>query len=147
MTTDLTTDTFLQFMNSDLRNEWTHLNFYLYHASAIAGLHAHEYKEFFTVAAKGEMQHVQQFLDRLFGFDFKSPTFECKAFPVFQKVDDALLYALAMERDVVKTYAERIAQTELLPDPVGKYLAVFYEDQLQDSYEDAEHIQRLLKTA
>lgn len=135
---------FTSLINSDLRNEWTHLNFYLYHASAISGLHAHEYKEFFTDAAKGEMQHVQQFLDRLFGLEFKSPTFEGAAFPVFQKVEDALLYALAMERDVVKTYAQRIAQTDELPNPVGKYLAVFYEDQLQDSYEDAEHIQRLL---
>lgn len=25
---------FTAVMNSDLRNEWTHLNFYLYHASA-----------------------------------------------------------------------------------------------------------------
>lgn len=146
MPTTMTTDEFLVLMNNDLRNEWTHLNFYLYHASAISGLHAHEYKEFFTDAAKGEMQHVQQFLDRLFGFDFKTPTFEGKAFPVFQNVGDALMYALAIERDVVKTYAERIDQTALLPDPGGKYLSVFYEDQMQDSYEDAEHIQRLLKT-
>jgi bacterioferritin (cytochrome b1) len=137
---------FVNLINDDLRNEWTHLNFYLYHASAVCGLHAHEYKEFLTDAAKGEMQHVQQFLDRLFGLDYAKPTLEGKTFPVFQKVDDALMYALAMERDVVKTYAERIAQAETLPDPVGKYLSVFYEDQMQDSYEDAEHIQRLLKT-
>lgn len=142
----MTTEEFTKLMNEDLANEWTHLNFYLYHASAICGLHAHEYKEFFIDAAKGEMQHVQQFLDRLFGLDFKQPTFEGKAFPVFQKVDDALIYALTMERDVVKTYAERITQTETLFDPVGKYLSVFYEDQMQDSYEDAEHILRLLKT-
>lgn len=142
----MTVAEFIELMNSDLSNEWTHLNFYLYHASAVCGLHAHEYKEFLTDAAKGEMQHVQQFLDRLFGLEYAKPTFSGKSFPVFQKVEDTLVYALAMERDVVKTYAERIAQTEALPDPVGKYLAVFYEDQMQDSYEDAEHIQRLLKT-
>lgn len=140
----MTVEDFVKLMNDDLRNEWTHLNFYLYHASAVSGLHAHEYKEFFTDAAKGEMQHVQQFLDRLFGLECKTPTAEGKVFPVFYKVADALTYALAIERDVVKIYAERIAQAETLPDPVGKYLAVFYEDQMQDSYEDAEHIQRLL---
>lgn len=140
----MTVEDFVKLMNADLHNEWTHLSFYLYHASAVSGLHAHEYKEFFTDAAKGEMQHVQQFLDRLFGFECKTPTAAGKVFPVFYKVADALTYALAIERDVVKIYAERISQAETLPDPIGKYLAVFYEDQMQDSYEDAEHIQRLL---
>ena len=26
----------------DLKNEWTHMRFYLYHASAVTGLHRHE---------------------------------------------------------------------------------------------------------
>lgn len=142
----MTIEEFVVLMNHDLRNEWTHLNFYLYHASAVAGPHAHEYKEFFTDAAKGEMQHVQQFLDRLFGLNHPRPTYEGLAFPVTTKIENALTQALAMERDVVTTYAQRIEQTESLLDPVGKYLSVFYEDQLQDSYEDAEHIQRLLQT-
>lgn len=138
-------DDFLALMNEDLKNEWTHLKFYLYHSSAVMGVHAHEYKEFFTDAAKGELQHVQQFMDRLFGMGFHNPTAESHAFPVFQKVEDALMYALALERDVVKTYAKRIEQAGQLTDPLGKYLSVFYEDQLQDSHEDSEHIQRLVK--
>lgn len=141
----MTVEEFTHLMNEDLSNEWTHLNFYLYHASAISGLHAHEYKEFFTDAAKGEMQHVQQFLDRMFGLGYAAPTFEGQRFAVFQDVEAALRQALSMEQSVVKTYAKRIEQAENLPDPIGKYLAVFYEDQLQDSYEDSEHILRILK--
>lgn len=146
MPSNMSLANFLELMNSDLKNEWTHLAFYLYHSAFVCGLHAEEYAEFFTEAAKGEMQHVRQFMDRLIGLEYKQPTTEAHSFPSFENVSEALMYALAIERDVVKIYAKRIAQAETLEDPVGKYLAVFYEDQLQDSYEDAEHIQRLLRT-
>jgi bacterioferritin (cytochrome b1) len=139
---------FVQQMHDDLRNEWTHLQFYLYHASAASGLHAAEYKEFLTEAAKGETEHVQNFLDRLFGLGATPVVTGGKEFPLLTDVQDILNYAVQLETEVIDTYATRIKQLDDLPDANASavaYLKVFYEDQLQDSYEDREKILRLLK--
>lgn len=143
----LTLPRFLELMNADLQNEWTHLQFYLYHASYITGLHAEEYKEFFTAAAKGELQHVQQFLDRLFGLNFNLPHQSGKPFPIFTKVEDAIWHAIKLEEEVVEIYATRLQQLEQLSGAhkvAAAYLTLFYEDQLQDSYEDAEKMRRIM---
>lgn len=141
----MTLSEFVTLINEDLQNEWTHLQFYLYHASAVTGLHAEEYKEFFTEAAKSELNHVQQFLDCLHGFNFVQPCAGGHPFPTYTRVEDILIEAHTMERQVVVTYANRIEQLKSLDDKVAAaYLEVFYEDQLQDSYEDARHIQRIL---
>jgi bacterioferritin (cytochrome b1) len=136
---------FVSLINEDLQNEWTHLQFYLYHASAVTGLHAEEYKEFLTEAAKGELNHVQQFLDCLYGFDFVQPCAGGHPLRTYTRIEDILIEAHTLERQVVVTYAKRLQQLEVLDDQVAaSYLKVFYEDQLQDSYEDARHIQRIL---
>lgn len=138
---------FLQLMNSDLQNEWTHLQFYLYHASSIVGIHSAEYREFFSEAAKGEMRHVQQFLDRLFGLHFNLPNYSGKQFPLCRNVESALVEAVKLEEEVVKNYTQRIAQLDglAITNPVeSAYLKIFYEDQLQDSYEDCERIRQIL---
>lgn len=137
---------FLGLINEDLQNEWTHLQFYLYHASAVTGLHAEEYKEFLTEAAKSELNHVQQFLDCLYGFDFVQPCAGGHPFPTYTRVEDILIAAHTLERQVVVTYAKRLKQLKLIEDAdtAVAYLEVFYEDQLQDSFEDARHIQRIL---
>lgn len=143
----MTLPEFLVQMNADLQNEWTHLQFYLYHASSISGIHAAEYREFFTNAAKGEMQHVQQFLDRLFGLYFNLPNSTGTKFPMCRDVEAALVAAMKLEEEVVRNYAKRIAQLDALMvnSPVeASYLKIFYEDQLQDSYEDCERIRQIL---
>jgi len=143
----MTLEHFLKLMDDDLVREWTHLKFYLYHASAITGLHAAEFREFFSDAAKGEMQHVQQFLDRLYGLGFPRPTQSAASFPVALDVETALKHACDLEEEVVKNYTERLQQLETLEHPTAAaYLTVFYEDQLQDSYEDCERMRRLLGT-
>ena len=144
----MTLPQFLEIMNGDLQNEWTHLQFYLYHASAASGLHAHEYKEFLTESAQGEMKHVQAFLDRLFGLNYTQPNQSGKVFSCATRVEDILTLAVRLEDEVVKNYAERLQQLDELAQahPVqSAYLKVFYEDQLQDSYEDCEHLRRMLK--
>jgi bacterioferritin (cytochrome b1) len=143
----LTLAMFISLMNNDLQNEWTHLQFYLYHASAVAGLHAHEYKEFLTEAAAGEMKHVQAFLDRLFGLNCPVPTQNAKSFAYATRIEDILTLAIALEDEVVKNYTERLQQLDYLAPAhptIAAYLKVFYEDQLQDSYEDCEHLRRIM---
>jgi bacterioferritin (cytochrome b1) len=142
----MTLNQFLEIMNGDLANEWTHLSFYLYHASAVTGLHAHEYKEFFTEAAKGEMTHVQAFLDRLYGLNYASPCQGPKAFQAATRIEDILTLAIKLEESVVTNYTQRLTQLDDLASAhpeIAAYLKVFYEDQLQDSYEDCEHMRRL----
>jgi bacterioferritin (cytochrome b1) len=143
----MTLHQFLEIMNEDLANEWTHLSFYLYHASAVAGLHAHEYKEFFTKAAESEMTHVQGFLDRLFGMNYAQPTQSGHAFPHASRIEDILTLAVKLEEDVVTNYTQRLTQLDELAGAhpeTAAYLKVFYEDQIQDSYEDCEHMRRLV---
>lgn len=139
----MTRDEVLKLLNDDLKNEWTHLQFYLYHASAVTGLHAAEYREFLTDAAKGEMEHVQQFQDRIWGLGGQ-PVFASHEFPTYTAPENILMAAHALERIVIENYADRIGQVAECAAPEAQYLAVFYEDQLQDSYEDAEKIQRIL---
>jgi bacterioferritin len=139
----MSTEELLQLLNEDLKNEWMHLKFYLYHASAVGGLHAAEYREFLTDAAKGELAHVQQFQDRIWGLG-GTPVTEGHTFATFVSIEDILAEAQAIERAVVANYAKRVEQLSAGTSPEAAYLSVFYEDQLQDSYEDAERIQRML---
>lgn len=139
----MTLDELISLLNSDLRNERMHLGFYLYHASAVVGLHAHEYREFLVDAAKGELDHVLAFQDRIYGLggDVWPGANEFKR---LERAEDILSYALAIEAEVVTNYTQRLAQLEQCTFPEAAYLKVFYEDQLQDSYEDGEKIRRIL---
>lgn len=143
----LTLQSFVEFMNNDLQNEWTHLKFYLYHSAAITGLHAAEYREFFTDAAKGEMTHVQAFLDRLYGMNYPAPAQSSASFSTFSNPEDAITHAIELEMHVVENYVKRLQQLDQLSaaHPVtARYLTVFYEDQLKDSYEDCERMRRIM---
>jgi bacterioferritin (cytochrome b1) len=136
-------------LNEDLKNEWKHMQFYLHHASAITGLHAHEYKEFLLEQAASEMKHVQQFSDLLFGLGIL-PTTEINEFPKLTRVAGILGAAAAMEEDVVKNYVQRIAQlsTVVFQSPAEavdvKWIEIFLEDQIKDSREDLDHLMRIL---
>lgn len=136
----------LGLLNYDLRNEWKHLRFYLYHASAITGLHAEEYKEVFLKEAASEMTHVTEFSDLIWGLGGE-PTADSNPFSMFTDVPGALAYAHMMEETVVKNYAERIRQAEALPEPDGRWITIFLEDQLAHSRQDVDRFKRLLAAA
>lgn len=137
-------------LNADLVNEWRHLRFYLYHASAVAGLHAHEYKEFLTAQAASEMQHVQQFSDMIIGLG-GDPSVDCADFPRFKDSRNILEYAAEMEAEVVRNYTKRIDELgDISNDLSGqiaadkKWLEIFLEEQIKDSRQDLDHIRQLL---
>jgi bacterioferritin (cytochrome b1) len=144
----MTEKEFLELVQSDLVNEWTHLQFYLYHASTVNGLHALELKEFLTSAASGEMEHVQAFLDRLIGRNVKPAHTSGRKFAQHTDPKRILQEAATLEEEVVSNYADRLRQLESLVDSSREFVAyftIFYEDQLQDSYEDCEKIRNLLR--
>lgn len=143
----MTLNTLIEALTEDLANEWQHLQFYVYHASAVQGLHAAEYREFLTEAAQGEMQHIQQFLDRMFGLrhpqPYRPPT---KVFMPQTEPNAILRGAIELESNVIQNFTQRLAALEMFAgDPViAAYFKVFYEKQLEDSYEDREKMQRML---
>lgn len=136
-------------LNDDLKNEWKHMQFYLHHASAITGLHAHEYKEFLLEQAASEMKHVQQFSDLLFGMGV-TPTTEINEFAKFKSAKSILEFAAAMEEDVVKNYVQRISQLSTIAFQSSaevadaKWIEIFLEEQIKDSREDLDHLNRIL---
>lgn len=143
----MTLPEFLDKMNADLKNEWTHLQFYLYHAAAVVGLHTEEYREFLADAAKGEMDHVLQFTHRLFGLAYKQPASDGHEFPKFSLVEDILAHAIRLESDVAENYARRLIELDELRaahPTTAAYLTIFYEDQLKDSYEDCEKMRQIM---
>ncbi len=143
----MTLPQFIHLMTNDLRNECTHMNFYLYHASAVTGLHALEFKEFLTDAAKSEMGHVQQFLDRLFGLNAPQFDMGTSNFVIATSVQTILEQACRLETEVINNYTLRLEQLEAMAaahPTEAAYLTIFYEDQIQDSYEDRERMRRML---
>lgn len=137
-------------LNEDLKNEWKHMQFYLHHAGAITGLHAHEYKEFLLEQAASEMKHVSQFSDLLFGLGV-TPTTEINEFTKFKSAKLILESAAAMEEEVVKNYVQRIAQLSTVvfnsanEAADAKWIEIFLEEQIKDSREDLDHLLRILK--
>ena len=71
-------------LNNDLRNEWTHLTFYLHSAALVQGLHATEYKELLQKEANKELLHVGQFSDMLIGLGL--PADQLAKEPFYEKV-------------------------------------------------------------
>lgn len=134
-------------LNKDLKNEWKHLKFYLYHASAITGLHREEYREMMLKNASSEMEHVTQFCDMIIGLG-GVPTDEANSFEKFSDPKSILGYALWMEKEVVSNYVERIkliCETNALGDIDSKYLEIFLEDQIKHSREDVDNLNQILQ--
>lgn len=144
----MTRDELIELLATDLKNERKHLNFYLYHASAVTGLHGQrEYREWLLEAAASELAHVTAFQDRLWGLGLITLENTANDFECFTDLEDVLEYAREMEEEVVANYTQRLAQLEGANFLESRYMAVFYEDQLQDSYEDCERIRRILAAA
>jgi bacterioferritin (cytochrome b1) len=134
----------LELLAADLCNEYRHMHFYLYHATSLVGLHAEEYKELFAEEAKNEMEHVKQFSNLLWGFNFEPRPHVVLDLVLFTEVRPALQYACNMEADVVKNYATRINQCAELLEPDRTWITVFLEEQLMHSRQDVDRFRRLL---
>jgi len=137
-------DELIELLNQDLKHEWTHMNFYLYHASAVVGLHCHEYKELFLKEAASEMQHVVEFSDMIRGL---GGTCICESheFPKLSNPVEILRAAIHMEQDVVKNYTQRIKDAEKMGNVDGQWLEIFFEKQLEHSREDVDHFKQILR--
>ncbi len=134
----------IELLNADLRNEWMHLRFYLYHASAVVGLHREEYKELFLKEAAGEMAHVTAFSDVIYGLGGVA-TADANDFQKFVKPEDIMRWALHMEEEVVSNYTQRMKDAVELGGVDGQWLEIFLEGQIQDSREDVDHFRQIIR--
>lgn len=142
-------ETLIENLNNDLRNEWTHLTFYLHSAALVQGLHATEYKELLLEEANKELKHVGQFSDMLIGLGL--PTYKLSKEPYYYKVPsftapkDILVHALKLEEEVVANYCQRMHEAEACGCTDGDWVHIFLENQIQDSREDVDHLKQILR--
>ena len=120
----------LVLLNDYLKNEIKHMRFYLYHASAVTGLHHTEYKEMFLEEAASEMKHVTAFSDVIFGLG-GVPTKESNDFECFTDPYDIVKYAIKMEEEVVANYVNLMNNAGGLGMVDGRWLEIFLEGQIQ----------------
>ena len=134
-------------LKADLRNECTHLMFYLQSASLVQGLHAKEYKEHFTKEAAKELNHVQQFADLIIGLG----GIDLEFVPYYEKIKisynpiEILKNALALEEEVVQNYCERMREAESLSSTDGDWVHIFLEKQIEESRIDVDEIKQILR--
>lgn len=140
----MTKNDMIQLLNDDLKNEWMHLRFYLFHASQVVGLHCSEYKELLLEHAQSEMKHITEFSDMIIGLG-GCPTEESNQFFKYSEPKDIISYALEIESNVVKNYVERIKQAQELGGVDGQWLEIFLEKQVEHSREDVDHFKQILR--
>lgn len=140
----MSNDQMISLLNGDLKNEWTHMNFYLYHASAVTGLHRHEMKELFAKEAASEMAHVLEFSDMIRGLG-GVPVAESHEFKKLTDPAEIIEAALNMETEVVQNYTQRIQMAQKLYDSVNaRWLEIFLEKQIEHSRQDVDEFKQVL---
>jgi bacterioferritin len=146
--THFTRESFLATLAEDLKNEYTHMHFYLFYASHVTGLHREEYRELFLKEAASEMGHVTEFSDFILGLGGEARP-ERNVFPVhLSKPGEILKAALAMEEEVVTNYAARIRQVQDIPDMTEaekQWAEIFFEDQIEHSRKDVDNFKMIIK--
>jgi bacterioferritin (cytochrome b1) len=145
------TSNLIELLNNDLKNEYKHMNFYLYYASLFTGPHHDSMRDLFLKQASSEMNHIHQFSKLIVGLDGK-PTSESNLFDVKLKNTKEIVFAaIEMEEEVVKNYVQRCRDAETLNTNLNtlsvtaKYVQIFLEEQIQDSQSDIDHMKQIFK--
>ena len=133
-------------LNEDLKNEYKHMNFYLYHASAITGLHREEYRELLLKSAADEMSHITAFSDLIIGLG-GIPTSDSNPFNKFTSPTDIINYAIQIEAEVVDNYVKRIQDANNLGGTDGRWLEIFLEKQIEDSRQDLDNFRQISRNS
>lgn len=129
----MTKEKFIELMNDDLRQEYTHMHFYLHAASRVMGVSRRELAAFFREEAVSELNHVLEFSNAILAIGgIPTPVYDAIKSDLSDP-DLILKEILDMEQFVVERYANRIDEAELLGGSTGKYLMEFYANQLMDS--------------
>lgn len=142
----MTREELCQLLKNDLRNELTHMHFYLQSAALVEGLHAKEYKEFLLKEAAKEMEHVSEFSDMLVGLGediVNTPFYE--KLPFLRSPQHIIEHALTLEEEVVSNYCARMHQAESLSTVDGDWVHIFLEKQIENSRRDVDELRQVLR--
>jgi len=137
-------------LNKDLKNEYTHMHFYLHSSFLVEGTYRDEVSEWLVKHATSEFLHIQQFAKVIVGLG-GIPTTEHHDIPCITDPHEIFLHAQHLEADVVANYVHRMEEIEGSVrnkelDPCdGKYVELFLEDQVLDSRADLDEINQFLK--
>lgn len=140
-------ESLVESLKKDLRNECTHLAFYLQSASLVQGLHAKEYKEHFLKETSKEITHINQFADLIIGLGGDNLDY----MPYFEKIPQAknpieiLKTALNLEEEVVANYCERMHEAESLGSTDGDWIHIFLEKQIEESRIDVDELKQIIR--
>lgn len=134
----------IEALNSDLKNELKHWNFYMQSYALIRGMHRNHLRSFLQDAAKEEQTHIQEFADLIVGLGGK-PSFEFVSVNRESDADTIIGTAILFEEEVVNNYVERMAMAEELGGADGRWVTVFLEDQLEASRKDLDNL-RMMST-
>lgn len=144
----MTHEEMIEILHNDLRNELTHMHFYLQSAALVQGLHAKEYKEHLFAEAGKEMKHVSEFSDLLVGLGA-----DCKItnepflekLPKLKNPIDIVKHALTLEEEVVSNYCLRMKQAESMGTVDGDWIHIFMEKQVEDSRTDIDELKQIIR--
>lgn len=152
----------IELLNSDLKNEYKHMHYYLYYASLFTGSHHDSLQKLFLEQAKSEMNHIHQFSKLIVGLD-GIPTSEANPInPNLNNAKSIIFNAIEMEEEVVFNFVQRCKDAESLTNSnmtvgagwsetislghvTSKYVQIFLEEQIQDSRSDIDHLKQIYK--
>jgi bacterioferritin (cytochrome b1) len=147
------THNLVELLNSDIKNEYKHMHFYLHYASLFTGPHHDSMRDLFLKQASSEMQHVHQFSKLIVGLD-GMPTCLGNEFNTNLRDTKSIIFnAIEMEEEVVQNYVQRCEDAASLQKNLShgtlsvaaKYVQLFLEEQIQDSQSDIDHLKQIFK--
>jgi bacterioferritin (cytochrome b1) len=142
----MTKQQLIEKLNGDLKNEYTHMHFYLQSSFIIEGLHRAEIGEWLAKQATGEFNHIQQFAKMIVGLG-GVPETKHHTFPLLTDPYEILHHAQKLESEVVSNYVQRMEECgKVIEKNDAKYVELFLEDQLLDSRADLDEINQMLKS-
>lgn len=143
----MTKEELVVLLNEDLKNEYTHMHFYLHSSFLVEGINRAEIAEWLAKHAESEFKHIQEFAKLIVGLG-GVPTSEHHCFPDLTCPFAILEYAQQLEQQVVTNYVHRMEEIgeDFELDKIDKkYVVLFLEDQLLDSRTDLDEIAQFLK--
>lgn len=143
----MTKEELVNVLNEDLKNEYTHMHFYLQSSFLVEGINRAEIAEWLVEHAESEFQHIQQFAKLIVGLG-GIPTTEHHHIPSLTCPNAIFEYAQQLEQQVVVNYVHRMEEVgeDFDLDKIDrKYVGLFLEDQVLDSRGDLDEITQFLK--
>jgi len=142
----MTDNELIDLLNSDLKNELQHMHFYLHAASRVESLFREEIRELLLDEAKSELVHCDEF-SKMITYLGGIPVSTGHDIPdiEYEHPEAVLEAAMQLESIVAENYSERLRQTESHANANVSRIHVFYEDQIQDSWDAMKEYEKMLK--